>query len=279
MTGASLSNGSQTLEPSPLRVPLDAVAEQPALLDHAAVDHPAREAVLPGTRLWFVIFLAWMAISAFVALSTFEASEAGQVLALRAWVLALLCFYLALCNTFLPLPTAWIVFLAASDGFALIPVPWLRVLVVATVAAAATVMANLNEYHLLAYLLRFGLGRRVRQTRVYGWALRWFDRAPFGLLTLIAFVPLPVDAVRWLAVLRHYSRPRFALAYFAGRWPRYALFAWLSVLLGLTPREILLIQVGLVGTALLTRFVWWLVQRHRRAPLPVVSAAVNGVTG
>lgn len=223
---------------------------------------PAAAPVPPGTRAWFAFFAAWMTALALAAGALLERSAGGQPAALGGWLLALLAFYLSLCNSFVPLPTAWIVLLAAGaeHGPALPDGP--RVLLVAGLAALATVIANLNEYHLLAYILRFRLGRRLRGTRVYSWAVRWFDRAPFQLLTLIAFVPLPVDAVRWLAVLRGYSRSRFALAYFAGRGARYLLLGVCAVLLELTPLQIAAIQAALVVAALAAR---WL--RRGRRPL------------
>ena len=225
---------------------------------------PARERPVAGTRAWFIFFVVWMAGWTGLALFAFKGSAGGDEFALRIWLAALLCFYLSLCNSFVPLPTAWIILLAASSDFALVQTGWLRVVSVAGLATLATVVANLTEYHLLSYLLHFGLGRRVRRTKVYGWSVRWFDRAPFQLLTLIALVPVPIDAVRWLAVLRGYSRPRFAAAYAVGRGGRYLLFAWCAVLLKLGALEILIIQVGLIGVALGARLIWHLVQRARR---------------
>jgi membrane protein YqaA with SNARE-associated domain len=234
---------------------MDALSTDPAHDDHGAtagaVEHAPR-----GTRLWFAAFIAWMVALALGAALLLTRYEAGDAVALRAWILVLVCFYLSLCNSFLPLPTAWIVLLAAAPEYALIPVGWLNILVVALLSTLATIVANLNEYHLLAVLLGRGLGRRARRTRVYTWAARWFERAPFALLTLIAFVPIPVDAVRWLAILQRYPRGRFALAYLLGRGPRYVIFAGCSVLLALSGTQILLIQIVLIVLALLGRLVW-----------------------
>lgn len=229
---------------------------------YAASETPEAVALPTGTRWWFAGFVAWMGVLALAAVVLLEAFDQGSGLALRAWIVVLMCFYLSLCNAFVPLPTAWIVLLAASPKYALLPDPVLSIVLVAILATVSTVMANLNEYHLLAYLLHFGLGERVRRSRVYGWAIRWFNRAPFQMLALIAFVPIPVDAVRWLAVLRGYSRKRFALAYLVGRGPRYVLFAGCSVLFSLTAVEILLIQGGLIGAALFGRLVVYLVRRR-----------------
>lgn len=223
-----------------------------------------------GTRLWFAIFLAWMC--GWTAVALWAGGTAKGSFHPGLWLLALMCFYLALCNSLLPLPTAWIVLLAAAPDFAPTQTAWLRVALVALLATLATVVANLNEYHLLAYLLRFRIGQRIRRARLYAAAVRWFDRAPFQLLTLIAFIPIPVDAVRWLAILRGYPRGRFALAYLCGRGPRYALFAGGSVLLQLTTRQIALLQLALIAAAVLGRLLWFVLRRRGARP-PARSAS------
>lgn len=245
---------------------------------------PERRWPLRGTRTWFVLFVGWMTALAVAALVLFSHYEQGDPLALRAWILVLMCFYLSLCNTFLPLPTVWIILLAASPEYALVQSGPLRVLLVAGLSTFATIVANLSEYHVLAQLFEFGLGRRIRRTRLYGWSVRWFDRAPFQLLALIAFVPVPIDAVRWLAVLRGYSRVRFSLAYLVGRGPRYLLFAWCSVLLELGAGQILLIQAVLLALALVSRLVWSVVRRGRRSAEAssagtTLDAAAHGADG
>jgi membrane protein YqaA with SNARE-associated domain len=210
---------------------------------------PPIEQPLTGMRLWFVGFLAWMITLALVAQASFGAFEAGSDTGRVVWLLALLAFYLSLCNGLLPLPTGWIVLLIASDmGLPGVP-PALRISLVAVVGGLGTMMANLNEYHVLSHRLGARLRDRLRQTGAYRWALRWFDRAPFGALSLVAFVPIPIDAVRWLALLRRYSRVRFALAYFLGRGGRYAIFAALSVIFSFGAWEILFVQLGIIVVA------------------------------
>ncbi len=234
------------------------------------------EAPLPGTRAWFAFFVLWMVTLAALALAMFDRYERGQAEASGLWLLALMCFYLSLCSALLPLPTAWIILFAAGPEAGLAESGMTRIVLVALFGALATVVANLTEYHGLSWLLRHGLGRRVRQARIYQWGVRWFDKAPFQALTLVGFVPIPIDAIRWLAILRRYPRVRFALAYFFGRGARYTLLAGLSVMLGLTPIQILGIQIGLVLLAVCGRILWPLAARWRhwatRAPVNGSSA-------
>jgi hypothetical protein len=215
-----------------------------------------------GTRAWFVFLLLWMgSLTALVVLLWNRYERHDDATALHAWVLALMCFYLTLCNTFVPLPTAWIVLLAARPDYALAPWSPLNILIVAAAATLATIVANLTEYHLLAYLLHFRWGARLRRAPAVTWAVAWFERAPFQLLTLLAFIPLPVDAVRWLAILRGYSRTRYALAYLVGRGPRYVIFAVCSVMFALSTRQILEIQLGLLVLAAAGRVIWRTLRR------------------
>lgn len=210
---------------------------------------------LHGLRIWFGFYLSWMIALFAIALWTFGRHEAGEPAALALWILALMGFYVSLCNTLLPLPTSWIFLLAASDNVMLFDSPLARVAAVAVIGATATMMANLNEYHVFGYFFRDRLGHRIRRSHVYRWAIRWFDVSPFQTLTLIAFVPIPVDFVRWLAILRRYPRARFAAAYWLGRFLRYGLLAGISVVLALGLREIILIQVGIV-LVLGARLLW-----------------------
>ncbi len=231
-------------------------------------------AELPGLRAWFAGFVGWMVLLAIVFRVGFHSYETGIDAALGIWALAGTCFYLSLCNLFLPLPTAWIILLAASPELMLFDSPVWRITVVALLGALATTIANLNEYHVLSFLLGARLGERIRRTRAYDWGLRWFNVSPFQTLTLIAFVPIPVDAVRWLAVLRRYDRARFALAYFLGRAGRYAVLAGIAVAARLTTWQIVLIQVAIVallGSRLALTFVH---TKKTRRP----HAADNGET-
>ena len=225
---------------------------------------------LPHLRLWFVTYIAWMGGLCLLAVLMFNRYDAGDASAKAIWLLALTGFYLSLCNSLVPLPTAWIVLLLASDDVMLFESALARIVVVSVVCSTATMMTNLNEYHILGYFFRAKLGERIRDTHMYRWAARWFDVSPFQTLTLIAFVPIPVDFVRWLAILRRYSRVRYAAAYWLGRLPRYALLAGVAVALRLDTLEIILIQIGIV--VVLGARMAWTALRRRSNPEPTDTA-------
>ncbi len=195
-------------------------------------------------RLWFIFYLIFL--TSLVAVAVFSLQYYDQQshnLALCGWLLVLYLFYLSLCCTFFPAPTTWLVLLMASPIVGLIKPPMLAqllhlsqppadwvvllttVLLVAAVGSLGTALANLNEYHFFSYLLRCHRVHKVRQTRLYLKASRYFDISPFSLTTLFSFLPLPVDIVRWLAITHRYRRDHYFLGNFLGRFCRYGLLA------------------------------------------------------
>lgn len=246
---------------------MDASSNQ---LDAAGRTDPpldAPERPLPHMRLWFAFYLVWAGTLTWIAAAAFARYEDGAAWAALPWGLALMCFYLSLCNALAPLPTGWIVMLVASDELAPGVSPVIRIGLVAILGGLATAIANLNEYHILSHRAGARLREKVRDTRAFRWAVRWFDRAPFGALTAIAFVPIPVDVIRWLAILRQYSRIRFALAYIVGRSARYVFLAVIAVSFHLNWWQILLVQLGIIALSALGRLVWVTATR-RPEPAP-----------
>ena len=202
-----------------------------------------------GLRRWFAGYLAWLVLLTIAAQVSLGWYEGGDPAARGVWLLALGLFYVSLCCLFFPAPTAWIVMLLASNEMHIIEPPELRVVLVSVLCATATGIANLNEYHLITFLLRYGRIARVRDTRLYRWAVRWFSASPFMVVAVFGFLPLPVDVVRWLAILYRYSRVRYFLAYLVGRFPRYLIWSLSAVWLDLVWWQILLVQAALVAAA------------------------------
>lgn len=139
-----------------------------------------------------------------------------RVLPERADVLLDYFLYMSAATTFTPLPTPPVIMHAATRA---------PILLVALIGALGTTVAYLIEYAVLGRLLANDRLGRVRRSRVVEWLTSVFDRLPFIALTVAAFLPLPVDGVRLLAIARGYDRTRFAGAAFIGRLPRYILLA------------------------------------------------------
>ena len=144
--------------------------------------------------------------------------------------------YLSLCCTFLPLPTGWIVAAVATREAAVAAalsgnpavVAAVTTVVVAAAGAAGSTIANLNDYHLFTWILRHRGVAKVRNTRTYAAAARWFARAPGLILVIFNVVPIPVDVIRMLAATYRYPRLPFAVANFIGRFLRYGVIAFVT---------------------------------------------------
>lgn len=240
-------------------------------------------------RKWFIFYALYLMVLAGMALISFGYYEAdeGQV-AQKIWLLALYLFYMSLCCTFFPAPTAWLVLLMASPVIELVngdflmrylavsaqDVSWVAVTVtiiaVGAIGAMGTSMANLNEYHIFTFFLRFGKVGRIRQTRLYEIARRWFAVSPFGLMVLFNFIPVPVDMVRWLAISHRYGRGRYCGAIFTGRFLRYAMLAGAATSLKLSLIQISIIQLTLIVLVLIS-FVFRLMARRKQNVMPEVA--------
>lgn len=243
--------------------------DAPAAAKSASPAYP-----VTGLRLWFILYLAWMIGLTILARTMFDRYSEHETALFNPrsiWLLAFGCFYLTLCNVFLPLPTSILILVLAAPGIGLEGNPLARIAVIGLCCGFATMMANLNEYHILGYFFRARLGSRIRHSRAYRWSVRWFDVSPFRVLVLVAFVPIPVDVVRWIAILRGYPRARFAAAYYLGRSARYAMLAAVAVVLSLTTWQIVLIQIGLV--LLLAARLLWAIILGKPKPGPAENAA------
>jgi len=206
---------------------------------------------------WFAIYALFL-VAACVPLAIMISGESWtwhqwrteplKVLAATPVAVKLLAFavYISLCCTVLPLPTGGVVSAVAIKSVAVGPDIWTTTLAVAAVGAAASTMANLNDYHLFTLQLRSRRIARLRDTKLYSVSARWFARSPFYLVTLFNVLPIPVDVVRMLATTYRYPRLPFAAANFVGRFIRYGVIAYFTYRMGDRGGWVVL---GLLGVA------------------------------
>jgi membrane protein YqaA with SNARE-associated domain len=98
--------------------------------------------------------------------------------------------------------------------------------------AAASTVANLTDYHIFLLLLRHHRIAKIRHTRAYHAAAKWFSKGPFTIMLVFNIILIPVDVVRMLSAVYGYHRMKFAAANFIGRLVRYATFVYITVALG-----------------------------------------------
>jgi membrane protein YqaA with SNARE-associated domain len=110
---------------------------------------------------------------------------------------------------------------------------------VAFVGGIGTVIAYVIDYAILGWLFRHHRVKKVRDIHLYRKLLKFFDKYAFLTVTAAAFLPIPVDVVRLMAISRAYNYWKYLIAAFIGRFPRYLILAYLGK--ELSPKWILII--------------------------------------
>lgn len=160
--------------------------------------------------------------------------------------------YMSVACQFFPLPTLPAIAFTAK---AFSP------LIVSLLGAMGTSIANFNDYAILGWLFRHQRVKKVRDISTYRKLLHFFDRYAFLTLTAGAFLPIPIDVIRMLAISRAYSYWKYLLATFAGRFPRYLLIAYLGKEL---PAKYILILFGVTVLPALFKLVSDMIKKRKR---------------
>ena len=206
--------------------------------------------VLAASGIWVWMLQTEQAAVSFDSWAGFQSSLRQMPQAVK---LLMFGMYISLCCTFLPLPANWIVAAVATREMAVGTGLWDTVLLVGLVGAAASTVANLNDYHLFTWMLRSRHVAKIRHTRLYRIAARWFDKAPFFLVTVFNILPIPIDVVRILATTHRYPRVPFAAANFVGRFIRYGLIAYLIYYFELSMTTAIGVMLALAVAMLLAK--------------------------
>ena len=139
-------------------------------------------------------------------------------------------------TAFFPLPTNVLVLLASQS---------INPFVAALVGGMATPVAFLLEYQIYTWIIKRGKVLDIGRIKIFPRLFESFGKAPFWILAIASFLPIPAEPLRLYAISERYKRWKFALAGFAGRLPRYLLIsgigarfgapAWLIVAIVLLP--------------------------------------------
>jgi uncharacterized membrane protein YdjX (TVP38/TMEM64 family) len=136
---------------------------------------------------------------------------------------------------------------------------------VTLVALCTYVYMEYVNWHIYAWVLNRRVLSRLRDHRRVHTAVRYFARAPFWTVVVVAATPFPCWVVRVLAVLHDYPMRPYLVATAIGRFPRIYLYAWLGAVLRIPTVALLGIVVGSGVLVIVHRFL-----RRRRD-----SAVVN----
>jgi membrane protein YqaA with SNARE-associated domain len=99
----------------------------------------------------------------------------------------------------------------------------------AALATGGTVAASWVDHRAFVPLIARVESSRHLTDGVIGAMRRWFGRAPFAVIALSGVTPLPFWPFKAMAFAHRYPLGRYLAAVAAGRFPRYALLAWLGL--------------------------------------------------
>jgi membrane protein YqaA with SNARE-associated domain len=101
-------------------------------------------------------------------------------------------------------------------------------LVVAPVALCICVYTEFVNWHIYRWVVGHDRLQAVRDHRLVQLGVKYFSRAPFWTVAILATGPFPFWTLRILAILKHYPLRRFLTAMAIGRTPRLLVLAWLG---------------------------------------------------
>ena len=133
---------------------------------------------------------------------------------------------------------------------------------VAFVGALGTVIAYVIDYGILGWLFRHHRVKKVRDMHLYRKLLKFFDKYAFLTVSAAAFLPIPIDVIRWLAISRAYNYWKYLAAAFVGRFPRYLILAYVGK--ELSVKWILIIFVVSLLPAI-AKFLSDIIKKRRKA--------------
>ena len=87
-----------------------------------------------------------------------------------------------------------------------------------------------------------------------GWLRSRFARAPFAVLAAAGVAPLPAFPFKAMAFAEGYPIGRYVAAVAVGRFPRYALLAWLGVVITVPTWILVALLIGMMLPSL--RLIW-----------------------
>lgn len=117
-------------------------------------------------------------------------------------------------------------------------------------ATLGTIVAAWLDWNVFVPLLEWEKVSRVRGNRLYRWAIAKFAQAPFLVLVITGFTPIPFFPFKFLAFSMKYPLWRYIAAVTVARAPRYLLLAWMGSAFAIPEWVLLALFLALLAFAL-----------------------------
>ena len=101
-------------------------------------------------------------------------------------------------------------------------------LTVALVAIPSTLLTEMLNYSTFKYVSDLKIFTKLRDKKAVQKMIQFFNKAPFLSLWVAGITPIPFYPLRFLVVLAKYPLPRYILAIFLSRFPRFIILAYIG---------------------------------------------------
>ena len=101
-------------------------------------------------------------------------------------------------------------------------------LTVALVAIPSTLLTEMLNYSTFKYVSDLKIFTKLRDKKAVQKMIQFFNKSPFLSLWVAGITPIPFYPLRFLVVLAKYPLPRYILAIFLSRFPRFIILAYIG---------------------------------------------------
>lgn len=96
-------------------------------------------------------------------------------------------------------------------------------------ATLGTLIAGFIDYETLGPLLKYKKIKNLYYDKnLYKKSVDFFYKAPFWMIVIAGFTPIPFYPFKFLSIASDYSENKYLLALLVGRAPRYLILIWLG---------------------------------------------------
>jgi membrane protein YqaA with SNARE-associated domain len=125
-------------------------------------------------------------------------------------------------------------------------------LTVALVAIPSTLVTEMLNYSAFKYIADLKIFTRLRDKKAVRKTVQFFNRAPFLTIWVAGITPIPFYPLRFLVVLAKYPLPKYILAVFLSRFPRFVLLAYVGYKIQLPDYMLIALFIILIAIANIT---------------------------
>ena len=102
-------------------------------------------------------------------------------------------------------------------------------ILIAVLGGIGSCISGMVDYTLVAVISQSKKVAKLKNSKtynkhlkpIYDYVEKLYEKAPFFILVIAAFTPIPFEPVKLLACIKKYNRLKFILAVFVARTPRY----------------------------------------------------------